>query len=91
MKEIFEKSFYVHSDNEAEKAQKINDLMQVTTDKINVLKEKKSLFGKKKKVYTTEVMSLKDFVGKSIEWKQGNSVFIQEIIISKLALMTFSA
>jgi len=62
-----------------------------TKVKINVLKEKKSLLGKKKKVYITEVMSLKEFVSKSTQWKQDNGVFIQEIIISKLALMTFSA
>ena len=62
-----------------------------TKVKINVLKEKKSLFGKKKKVYLTEIMPLKDFVGKSTEWKQNNNVFIQEIIISKLALMALSA
>lgn len=43
LKEIFEKSFYVHSDNEAEKAQKINDLMQNSTNKINVLKERGAL------------------------------------------------
>lgn len=58
--------------------------------KINVLTEKKSLFGKKKKVYTTQIMSLKEFTEKDIEWKKENGVFIQELIIAKLALMTFS-
>lgn len=58
--------------------------------KINILKEKKSLLGKKKKVYITQVMSIKEFAGKDIKWKQDNGVFIQELIISKLALMTFS-
>ena len=59
--------------------------------KINVLAEKKSLFGKKKKVYTTQIMSLKEFTEKDILWKKENNVFIQELIISKLALMTFTA
>lgn len=59
--------------------------------KINVLTEKKSLFGKKKKVYTTQIMSLKEFTEKDILWKKENHVFIQELIISKLALMTFTA
>lgn len=62
-----------------------------TKVKINILQEKKSLFGKKKKAYTTQIMSLKEFAEKDIDWKNENSVFIQEIIISKLALMTFTA
>lgn len=59
--------------------------------KINVLKEKKPLFGKTKKSYTTQIMSVKEFVNKGVSWKQDNGVFIQELIISKLALMAFSA
>lgn len=59
--------------------------------KINVLKEKKTLFGKVKKVYVTQIMSVKEFVEKGVDWKKDNGVFIQELIISKLALMTFSA
>ena len=59
--------------------------------KINVLKEKKNIFRKKKKVYTTQIMSLKEFTEKDILWKKENNVFIQELIISKLALMTFTA
>lgn len=59
--------------------------------KINVLKEKRSLFGKTQKSYTTQIMSVKDFVNKDVSWKQENGVFIQELIISKLALMAFSA
>lgn len=59
--------------------------------KINVLKEKRTLFGKVKKVYVTQIMSVKEFVAKGVEWKKDNNVFIQELIISKLALMAFSA
>ncbi len=59
--------------------------------KINVMREKKSLFGKVKKVYVTQIMSIKEFVDKGVDWKRDNSVFIQELIISKLALMAFSA
>lgn len=59
--------------------------------KINVLKEKKTFLGKSKKVYTTEIMPIKEFVGKDLQWKQDNGVFIQELTISKIALMAFSA
>jgi len=62
-----------------------------TKVKINILKEKKSLFGKGKKIYTTQMMSLKEFAGKNLKWKQENGVYIQEINISKLSLMTFTA
>lgn len=62
-----------------------------TKVKINILKEKKSLFRKGKKIYTTQMMSLKEFAGKNLNWKQENGVYIQEINISKLSLMTFTA
>lgn len=58
--------------------------------KFNILTEKKGLFGKKKKVYTQQVLPLKEFVKKDPEWKKEHGVFIQELVISKLALMTFS-
>ena len=61
-----------------------------TKVKINVLKEKRSLFGKRKKTYTTQIMSLKEFSGKDLNWKKENGVFIQEMNISKLSLMTFT-
>lgn len=59
--------------------------------KMNLLREKRSLFGRKKKTYTTQVMSLKEFASKDLDWKKEQGVFIQELNISKLALMTFNA
>lgn len=61
-----------------------------TKVKFSMLKEKKGLFGKNMKRYTTQVMPLKEFVIKEPEWKKEREVFIQEIMLSKLALMTFS-
>lgn len=59
--------------------------------KINLMREKKSLSGRMKKEYTTQVMTLKEFASKDLAWKKEQGVFIQELIISKLALMTFNA
>ncbi len=61
-----------------------------TKVKFSMLKEKRGLFGKDTKRYATQVMPLKEFVLKQTEWKKEREVFIQEIILSKLALMTFS-
>lgn len=57
--------------------------------KINVLREKKTLFGKKKLAYRTEVVKLDEFVKWNLAQKKKQGVFIQELVISKLALMTF--
>ena len=62
-----------------------------TKVKYSVLKEKKSLFGEKKQVYTTQVVSLKEFVEKDPAWKKEQGVLIQEVMFSKMALMMFSA
>ena len=62
-----------------------------TKVKFSMRKDKKGLFGKERKGYTTQIMPLKDFVEKSVAWKKDQEVLIQEIVVSKLALMTFSA
>lgn len=62
-----------------------------TKVKFSMRKEKKGLFDKKGKSYTTELMPLKNFVEKSVTWKKEQEILIQEIVVSKLALMTFSA
>ncbi len=58
--------------------------------KISLLVEKKPLFGAKKTVYRTQVLSLDEFVRMNLAQKKKCGVIIQEIIISKLALMSFS-
>ena len=58
--------------------------------KISVLEEKKSLFGKTKTGYRTKVVHLNELVGWNLARKKKMGIVIQELIISKLALMTFS-
>ena len=58
--------------------------------KISLLVEKKPLFGTKKSVYRTQVLSLDEFVRMNLAQKKKCGVIIQEIILSKLALMAFS-
>ncbi|MCM1266270.1 MAG: hypothetical protein NC302_00075 [Bacteroidales bacterium] len=58
--------------------------------KISILAEKKSLFGKKKTGYETELCKLSDFVDMNLARKKASGVVIQELAISKLALMGFS-
>ena len=58
--------------------------------KISLLVEKKPLFGAKKTIYQTQVLSLDEFVRMNLAQKKKYGVIIQEIIISKLALMAFN-
>lgn len=58
--------------------------------KISVLEEKKSLFGKTKTGYRTKVVHLNELAGWNLARKKKMGIVIQELIISKLALMTFS-
>lgn len=58
--------------------------------KICLLVEKKPLFGDKKAVYRNRMLSLDEFVRMNLAQKKKYGVKIQEIIISKLALMSFS-
>ena len=58
--------------------------------KISLLVEKKPLLGTKKTVYQTQVLSLDEFVRMNLAQKKKYGVIIQEIIISKLALMAFN-
>lgn len=58
--------------------------------KISVLEEKKNMFGKVKTGYCTKVVSLDELAGWNLAQKKTKGIFIQELIISKLALMTFS-
>ncbi len=57
--------------------------------KISILEEKKSLFGKKKRGYVTKTMPLAAFVDMNLAQKKAQGVMIQELILSKLGLMSF--
>lgn len=58
--------------------------------KISLLVEKKTLFGAEKAVYRTQVLALDEFARMNLAQKKKCGIKIQEIIISKLALMAFS-
>ena len=60
-----------------------------TRVKINLIVEKKGLFGKKKRTYVEKIMPLKDFVNIPLARKKRDGVIVQEMILSKLALMSF--
>lgn len=58
--------------------------------KVSLLVEKKPLLGKKKMVYQNKVIPLAEFAGMNLAQKKKYGVKIQEIILSKLAMMAFS-
>lgn len=58
--------------------------------KISVLTEKKSLFGKVKTRYETKLLRLSEFADMNLAQKKAKGVVIQELALSKLALMSFS-
>ena len=58
--------------------------------KVSVLEEKKSFFGKTKTGYRTKVVHLNELAGWNLAQKKKMGLVMQELIISKLALMTFS-
>lgn len=57
--------------------------------KVNIIAEKKSLFGKRTKAYTTRVMKIEELADMSPAEKEAKGVVVQELAISKLALMAF--
>lgn len=58
-----------------------------TKVKFSILEEKKGFGGKVKKKYTTKALKLEEFVKMTPAEKEEKGVFIQEISMSKLALM----
>lgn len=58
--------------------------------KVSILEEKKSLFGKKRMGYSTKLMPLAALVDMNLAQKKAKGLVIQELAISKLALMSFS-
>lgn len=57
--------------------------------KINIIEEKKTLTGKVKKEYTTKVIPIRQLTNMTVEEKEQAGVVVQELAISKLALMGF--
>jgi hypothetical protein len=57
--------------------------------KVSVIEEKKSLTGKKKKQYVTKVLKMQELVAMSADEKEQCGMVIQELKVSKLAMMTF--
>ncbi len=59
--------------------------------KVSRMVEKKGFLGlgKVQKVYKTEIIPLDKFVAMSKEEKERNNILIQEIVVNKLAMMTF--
>lgn len=57
--------------------------------KINIIEEKKSLFGKTKKEYVSRIVTIDELVAMSPEEKEAKGVVVQELGVSKLALMSF--
>lgn len=58
--------------------------------KVSEKHKKKNIFGKEKEIYKDRTYKLADFLALSEEEKKARGIWIQEIGISKLALMSFS-
>ena len=57
--------------------------------KINIIEEKKGLFGRGKKRYVTRELNIRELTAMTPEEKEAKGVVIQEISMSKLALAAF--
>ena len=58
--------------------------------KVCMYVERKSLFGKEKTAYKNKIIPLSEFVQMNLAQKKKYGVKVQEIILSKLAMMAFS-
>lgn len=58
--------------------------------KVQMMAEKKNMFGQVKTAYQEKIFPLKDFCEIKKKKKKASGMMLQEIIISKLGLMTFS-
>lgn len=52
--------------------------------------EKKTLLGRKKEIYETKTLKIEKFAEMTPAQKEKNGVIVQEICVSKLALMAFN-
>lgn len=57
--------------------------------KVNVLVEKKTLFGKTGSRYEEKILKLKELTEINLAKKKASGMIVREIIVSKLGLMTF--
>ena len=57
--------------------------------KINIIEEKHSLFGGSKKSYVTKMVTVEELAAMSPTEKEAKGVIVQELKMSKLALMSF--
>jgi len=55
--------------------------------KVNVIEEKKGLFGRGKREYVTRVLTIEQLTGMTKEEKEACGLVVQELSVSKLALM----
>lgn len=58
--------------------------------KISILEEKKGFLGRTKTGYQSKIMKLDEFVSMNLAQKKAAGVVVEELIMSKLALMSFS-
>lgn len=58
-----------------------------TRIKVNVIEERKSPFGKRKREYVTKQLTIEQLTGMTKEEKEACGLVIQEISVSKLALV----
>ena len=58
--------------------------------KVSLLAERKRLFGRSGTVYENRVMKLEELAGMNLAQKKKCGVVVQELVLSKLALMSFS-
>ena len=57
--------------------------------KINIIEEKHSLLGGVKKQYTTKMVTVEELAAMPVAEKEAKGVVVQELRMSKLALMAF--
>ena len=58
--------------------------------KVSVLEKKKRLFGGPKVAYVNKILKLEELVGMNLAQKKKSGIVVQELVLSKLALMSFS-
>ena len=57
--------------------------------KFNILEEKKGLFGKGKRVYTTKIVPIHKFMEMNLAKKKAGGVVIQQVVFPKMTLLGF--
>lgn len=57
--------------------------------KVNVIQTKKGPGGRKKREYTTKILPIEQLAGLSVAQKEQMGLVVQELVLSKLALMGF--